>query len=153
MVLSAVYAYPPLPSTASNASDVEALSVVAKVEDYVARMLKAALPGNYFVDFFPWMMHIPTWFPGASWKREGYAWFRRDTDMFMGLVGQTEDALVSGITAPRTHSLRDHVNVWRALTVFYQRKKEPAGSALWRNFQNALLSTTSVLWRPHGLQA
>ena len=101
MILSAVYAYPPLPqSTASvipSRSAIEAAALVAKVEDYVARMLKAALPGNYLVDFFPWMMYIPAWFPGATWKREGYAWFRKDTDMFVGLVKQTESALVNGL--------------------------------------------------------
>ncbi len=52
-------------------------------------MLKAALPGNYFVDIFPWMMHIPQWIPGARWKREGFEWFKKDTDMFQQLVEDT----------------------------------------------------------------
>ena len=93
MILSAVYAYPPLPQPLYGSVS-EAATIVAKVEDYVARMLKAALPGNYLVDFLPWMMYVPEWFPGATWKREGYAWFRKDTEMFMGLLRQTEDALV-----------------------------------------------------------
>ena len=82
-VLSAVYAYPPI-----KLSD----PIVVKVENYVERMLKAALPGNYMVDFFPAMMYIPTWL--AKWKREGYAWFKRDTDMFLGLVDEVKQGLV-----------------------------------------------------------
>lgn len=78
-----MYAYPPI-----KLSD----PIVVKVENYVERMLKAALPGNYLVDFFPAMMYIPTWL--AKWKREGYAWFKRDTDMFLGLVNEVQQGLV-----------------------------------------------------------
>ncbi|KAK7683862.1 hypothetical protein QCA50_013240 [Cerrena zonata] len=84
-VLSAVYAYPPI-----KLSD----PIVVKVENYVERMLKAALPGNYMVDFFPAMMYIPTWM--AKWKREGYAWFKRDTDMFLGLADEVKQGLKEG---------------------------------------------------------
>ncbi len=49
--------------------------------------------GNYFVDIFPFMMYIPTWM--AKWKREGYAWFKKDTDMFVGLVEDVKAGLVS----------------------------------------------------------
>ncbi|KAG8906880.1 hypothetical protein FRC01_007876 [Tulasnella sp. 417] len=29
---------------------------------------------GYWVDFFPWLKHIPTWFPGAQFKRDGLRW-------------------------------------------------------------------------------
>lgn len=97
-----VYATPPLPpvashSTVSRLQDDEAATLLSKVEDYVSRMLKAALPGNYLVDFFPWMKHIPSWAPGAAWKREGYEWYRKDTNMFLGLMQQTETELVCSL--------------------------------------------------------
>ena len=38
------------------------------------------------------MLHLPTW--AAKWKREGFAWFKKDTDMFTGLVDETKAALV-----------------------------------------------------------
>lgn len=95
MVLSAVYAYPPLPPpSSSDAAHIEASNIVKDVEDYVSRMLKAALPGNYLVEFFPWMMKLPLWFPGAGWKRQGYEWFKKDTEMFLNLVDDTRAALV-----------------------------------------------------------
>jgi hypothetical protein len=50
--------------------------------------------GNYFVDIFPWMMHIPTSL--ARWKREGYAWFKKDTDMFLGLLEDVKEGLDDG---------------------------------------------------------
>lgn len=29
---------------------------------------------GYWVDFFPWMKHIPPWFPFAQWKRDALRW-------------------------------------------------------------------------------
>lgn len=29
---------------------------------------------GYWVDYFPWLKHIPTWFPGAQFKRDGLRW-------------------------------------------------------------------------------
>ncbi|KAG8983034.1 hypothetical protein FRB90_006358 [Tulasnella sp. 427] len=29
---------------------------------------------GYWVDFFPWMKHIPPWFPFAKWKRDALKW-------------------------------------------------------------------------------
>lgn len=82
-VLTSVYAYYPV-----KLGD----PLVHKVEQYVDRMLKAALPGNYLVDLFPWMMYIPKWM--ASWKREGYAWFKKDTDMFLGVIDDVKEGMV-----------------------------------------------------------
>jgi hypothetical protein len=35
-----------------------------KIDQYNLRISKAAIPGSYLVDIFPWMMHIPerSWF-------------------------------------------------------------------------------------------
>jgi hypothetical protein len=33
---------------------------VKAVNNFVARMMRAALPGAHFVEFFPWMMYIPS---------------------------------------------------------------------------------------------
>ena len=29
----------------------------------------AALPGRYLVNNIPWLKYVPSWFPGASWKK------------------------------------------------------------------------------------
>jgi hypothetical protein len=35
-------------------------SDIKAVNDFVARLTRAALPGAHFVEFFPWMMYIPS---------------------------------------------------------------------------------------------
>lgn len=40
------------------------------------------------------MMYIPTSL--ARWKREGYAWFKKDTDMFLGLLEDVKEGLDDG---------------------------------------------------------
>jgi hypothetical protein len=52
MVMSVIYDTPPITSELSPS--------VKAVNDFVARLCRAALPGAHFVEFFPWMMHIPS---------------------------------------------------------------------------------------------
>lgn len=50
-VMSVTYDTPPIIS--------ELNSSVKAINDFVARLTRAALPGAHFVEFFPWMMYIP----------------------------------------------------------------------------------------------
>lgn len=34
----------------------------------------AAVPGAFLVDTFPFLKHVPAWFPGASFKRKAREW-------------------------------------------------------------------------------
>jgi len=52
MVMAVTYDTPPITS--------ELDSSVKAVNDFVARLTRAALPGAHFVEFFPWMMYIPS---------------------------------------------------------------------------------------------
>jgi hypothetical protein len=52
MVMSITYDTPPILS--------ELDSSVKAINDFVARLTRAALPGAHFVEFFPWMMYIPS---------------------------------------------------------------------------------------------
>jgi hypothetical protein len=52
MVMSVIYDTPPITTELSPS--------VKAVNDFVARLCRAALPGAHFVEFFPWMMHIPS---------------------------------------------------------------------------------------------
>ena len=142
MILSAIYAYPPLPPPSSHSHLGNPHSLVAQIEDYVARMLKAALPGNYLVDFFPSLLKVPMWFPGASWKREGYAWFRKDTEMFQGLIQETVAALVCFMISSQQFS---HCPMICRTTGRVEH-------ALSRSFCRTLHSTTWTPWRPPGLR-
>lgn len=50
-ILSIVYDYPTLESINDP--------TLKNIEDYVLRLSHAAMPGSYFVNIFPWMLHIP----------------------------------------------------------------------------------------------
>jgi hypothetical protein len=51
MIMSVTYDRPPIVS--------ELDSSVKAINDFVARLTRAALPGAHFVEFFPWMRYIP----------------------------------------------------------------------------------------------
>lgn len=34
-------------------------------------LIDTAIPGKYLVDSLPFLKHLPDWFPGAGFKREG----------------------------------------------------------------------------------
>ncbi|KAF5346017.1 hypothetical protein D9758_013877 [Tetrapyrgos nigripes] len=47
------------------------------LESFVA----AAIPGSFWLDFFPGLKHIPEWFPGASFKTKAKKWRREASIM------------------------------------------------------------------------
>ena len=56
IILSILYDYPTILSEHDH--------TLEKIDAYNLRLSKAAIPGSYFVDMFPWMIHIPErfWF-------------------------------------------------------------------------------------------
>ena len=67
-------------------------AVIERVYDIAHRQASAAIPGNYLVEIFPSMIHLPEWL--AKWKREGRAWFKKDSEMFVGMMKNVEDKIV-----------------------------------------------------------
>ena len=47
---------------------------VAAVETGVATFNEAFVPGAFLVETFPILKHVPSWFPGAGFKRTAAAW-------------------------------------------------------------------------------
>lgn len=45
-------------------------------ETALASLAVAANPGTFLVDTFPIMRYIPSWFPGAGWKKKAEYWRR-----------------------------------------------------------------------------
>ncbi|KAH9975377.1 cytochrome P450 [Lactifluus volemus] len=91
MVMSVTYDTPPIVS--------ERDSKVKAVNDFVARLTRAALPGAHLVEFFPWMMHIPSRF--AKWKRDAEYWYERDSVMFEKMFnGVHQKLVIKGIDSP-----------------------------------------------------
>ncbi|KAI0300590.1 cytochrome P450 [Multifurca ochricompacta] len=118
MVMSITYDTPPIVS--------ELDSRVKAVNDFVARLTRAALPGAHLVEFFPWMMYIPRRF--AKWKREAEYWYERDSAMFQDLFNSVGEKLSKGIDRPSLvatlikdadrYGLSPRENSWLAATMY-----------------------------------
>ena len=103
MIMSVTYDMPPIES--------ELDSGVKAVNDFVARLTRAALPGSHFVEFFPWMRYIPNrWVcffqrsdleskilscsRFAKWKRDAEYWYEKDSAMFESLFNGVREKQV-----------------------------------------------------------
>ncbi|KAF7348556.1 Cytochrome P450 [Mycena venus] len=71
LILVLAYGYP------SNLGD--PLDLVKIAEDAMEGFSVASEPGRWWVDSFPVLKHLPTWFPGASFQREAQR-MRADLD-------------------------------------------------------------------------
>ena len=40
---------------------------------------EAAIPGTFWVDLFPILKHVPSWFPGAGFQRKAAHWRQVNT--------------------------------------------------------------------------
>ena len=83
-VLSVVYDLPPVLLVDDP--------TVAKINNFVDIGIDFAHPGNYLVEFFPWMKHIPS--PLAKWKRVAEVQSREYSEMFVGMFREVEDRIV-----------------------------------------------------------
>ena len=62
MIMSIVYGYPTIRSEHDHTIDA--------VDDFTKRIFRAAYPGTYLVEFFPWMRHVPSrWVPSIHYNR------------------------------------------------------------------------------------
>jgi len=57
------------------------ISVKESGDPYISRaevaldgFAAAAIPGSFMVDFLPFLKYIPSWFPGAGFKRKAKFW-------------------------------------------------------------------------------
>ena len=89
-ILQVAYGMPPLDDTPASSA------LIKRLNGILDRILRASIPGAYFVDIFPWMLHIPDWM--ARWKREGRAWCKKDTQMFIELLDKVSSRMVSTVS-------------------------------------------------------
>ncbi|KAH8977837.1 cytochrome P450, partial [Lactarius akahatsu] len=90
MIMSVTYDTPPIVSETDPG--------IKAINDCVARLMRAALPGAHFVEFFPWMRHIPSRF--AKWKRDAEYWYEKDSAMFETLFDSVREKMSRGIDRP-----------------------------------------------------
>jgi len=100
-IMSVVYNTPPIKSEHDRS--------VKAVNDFVARLTRAAYPGAHFVEFLPWMLHIPRRYEAdhikgfkilipldrfAKWKREAEDSYVTDSEMFESLFNGVREQIV-----------------------------------------------------------
>ncbi|KAJ3805173.1 cytochrome P450 [Lentinula aff. lateritia] len=63
------------------------------------------LPGAFLVDTLPILQYIPSWFPGASFKRKARAWYGVRKETILPPYMQVKQAMING-TANNSFTLR-----------------------------------------------
>ncbi|TDL29033.1 cytochrome P450 [Rickenella mellea] len=73
---------------------------VALADRAVEAWSRAAAPGAYLVDTLPWLKHIPSWFPGAKFKRDAKIWSQYSKEMRTVPYEKTMKKIVDGTAHP-----------------------------------------------------
>ncbi|KAF8598024.1 cytochrome P450 [Ceratobasidium sp. AG-I] len=91
-LLSAVYGY-----EVTSADE----RLVKMVEAAFNQLGQVAASPHYLVNIIPWLQYVPTWFPGAGWKRNAKAWSAERDEMLRVPYDWTKTQIASG-TAPNS---------------------------------------------------
>ncbi|CEL57235.1 O-methylsterigmatocystin oxidoreductase OS=Aspergillus flavus GN=ordA PE=3 SV=2 [Rhizoctonia solani AG-1 IB] len=89
-ILSAVYGY-----STTSAED----PILKLVQVGLSGFIKAAVPTNFLVNYFPFLEVIPSWFPGAGWKRLAETW-RQDKENMINVPYEWAKQHMASGTAP-----------------------------------------------------
>ena len=54
---------------------------ISLVEEVMNGGIEASIPGAFLVDLFPILMYVPSWFPGAGFKRKAAHWRKLNETM------------------------------------------------------------------------
>ncbi|CAE6504036.1 unnamed protein product [Rhizoctonia solani] len=90
-IIKSVYGYE---ATASNDALFRAVS------DAVDGFAQAIVTSNFYVNIIPWMQYIPSWLPGAQWKRQAFAWRLQTEQMLNVPYDWTRDQMRTGNAPP-----------------------------------------------------
>ncbi|KAG8698061.1 hypothetical protein FRC09_007460 [Ceratobasidium sp. 395] len=90
-LLSSVYGY-----EASYPRD----RLVEIVETATTQLCEAAIPANFLVNTVPWLIHVPSWMPGANWKRKADEWRAGKDKLINEPFEWTRSQIAANIAAP-----------------------------------------------------
>ncbi|CAA7268211.1 unnamed protein product [Cyclocybe aegerita] len=130
-IISMVYDKEPIKTTQEP--------TVRDVNDFVARLTRAAMPGAHFVEFFTWMKYIPAQL--AGWKRQALASYQADYRMFKDLFDSVRERMTQGDERPslaatliqdsERNQLSVTENVWLAGTMYAAGAETTSGVLAW----------------------
>jgi hypothetical protein len=67
--------------------------MILKIDEFTNQFVEAMYPGTYLVEFFPWMLYIPSAI--AGWKRRAEEGFLELSVMFKQMFLEAEKQAVS----------------------------------------------------------
>ncbi|KAJ7209438.1 cytochrome P450 [Mycena rebaudengoi] len=118
VVLSMVYDTPALLS--------EEDPNITRINDFADRLVNAAYPGAYLVEYFTWMKYLPSWM--AKWKRDVLEQYSIDDAMFRGLFNEVSNRVAQGhqlsgfcahmLETKDRHGLNEKESAWTAATLY-----------------------------------
>ncbi|CAE6452922.1 unnamed protein product [Rhizoctonia solani] len=62
----------------------------------------ASMPADFLVNVLPWLEYIPSWFPGAQWKRNAMVWSKTREDVITIPFEWTKEQMAAGVAQPST---------------------------------------------------
>ncbi|KAK7052824.1 hypothetical protein VNI00_004143 [Paramarasmius palmivorus] len=106
-------------------------SVIDMAERALESFVTAAVPGTFWVDYLPVLKYIPSWFPGASFKRKAREWAKDVDEMLNMPFDIVKSNLTKGIVRPCfvSHCL-SNINTLDPDEIVYNEKvaREAAGA-------------------------
>ncbi|KAJ6491300.1 cytochrome P450 [Mycena vitilis] len=69
---------------------------VALAEEAIHTLVYAVVPGRFLVDMIPILKYVPTWFPGAGFKRKAKEWSKLSQAMIDLPFAETKRDIASG---------------------------------------------------------
>ncbi|CAE6531694.1 unnamed protein product [Rhizoctonia solani] len=75
-------------------------SYVAKIKQVDENLTKSFFPTQFLVNIFPFLVHVPSWFPGAGWKRTAKEWRELKDEVIEDTFRWTKTQMDNGIAEP-----------------------------------------------------
>ena len=73
-------------------------SLIQRADLSVQATIESLQPGKMWISFFSPLQYVPSWFPGAGWKRELYRIARMNSDLRIKPFKDTEERMVNSST-------------------------------------------------------
>ncbi|KAH9894042.1 cytochrome P450 [Cubamyces lactineus] len=75
--------------------DEQALYYVRVLTEAEIGFSEVFMPGSFFVEFIPWLRHVPAWFSGTGWQKKAQLWREQADVMLDDPYNLAKDAMQS----------------------------------------------------------
>ncbi|KAJ7065520.1 cytochrome P450 [Mycena amicta] len=104
----------------------EADPYINMIEEAMHALAKATIPGAFLVDTFPALKYVPSWFPGASFKRRAAYWRKGTKEALELPFEETRKNMMLGTAVPSFSS--NNLQKGDALTSHEDSEEENAST-------------------------